>query len=145
MHINLKYLTRPEKCCANYSLGAMFLRTTKKVFVHPIALKGSVDFVSEPWNRLPLINATLKFNIIQLDVGIYVILQLRQAIEAMKTILSYSQEEWQRFQRMRLHANAEGKAVNRNALEELKYPCASFFLRHNKSLTREEFYQDDLR
>lgn len=146
LKINLKYLMRPEKCSAKYSLGAIYLRTSKKVFVHPVALKGSMDFVSEPWNRLPLINAIIKFNVIQIDLGIYVILQLRQALHDFQTILSYVREELLRFQRLHLQSsNTQIIATKGKRLKELKCPSMSSFIQNNKSFKREEFYQDDLR
>ncbi|KAM7361700.1 vacuolar protein sorting 13B isoform 2-T2 [Cochliomyia hominivorax] len=145
LKINLKYLTRPEKCSAKYSLGAVYLRTSKKVFIHPVALKGSMDFVSEPWNRLPLINAIVKFNVIQADLGIYVILQLRQAVHDFQTILSYVREELLRFQRLHLHSNVQNAVTKGKRLKALKCPRISSFIQNNKSFKREEFYQDDLR
>ncbi|XP_046806664.1 vacuolar protein sorting-associated protein 13B [Lucilia cuprina] len=145
LKINLKYLTRPEKCSAKYSLGALYLRTSKKVFVHPISLKGSMDFVTEPWNRLPLINAIIKFNVIQIDLGIYVILQLRQAVHDLNTILSYVREELLRFQRLHLHDQGENNEAKLKHLKPLKCPNVSTFIQNNKSFKREEFYQDDLR
>lgn len=146
LKLNLKYLMRPEKCSAKYSLGAVYLRTSKKVFIHPVALKGSMDFVSEPWNRLPLINAIVKFNVVQVDLGIYVILQLRQALHDFQTILSYVREELLRFQRLHLQSNGnQNISVKGQKLKVLKCPSVKSFIQNNKSFKREEFYQDDLR
>lgn len=142
--INLKFLTRPEKCSVKYSLAAVYVRTNRQIFVHPIALKGSVDFISELWNRLPLINVICKFNVIQVDLGISILKQLQQASLALATISSFVQTEWLRFQTLHLHRSNED-GVNRQRLRQMKYPTISSFIKTNKSLKREEFYQDDLR
>lgn len=145
LKLNLKYLSRPEKCSAKFSLASTYLRTNKKVFLHPVALKASIDFVSEPWNRLPLINAIVKFNVIQIDLGIYVILRLRQAVEDLKSIASCAQKELQRFQRLHLHDHQQDTSVALKQLVELKCPRKRSFIQNNKNFKREEFYQDDLR
>ncbi|TMW41129.1 hypothetical protein DOY81_013790, partial [Sarcophaga bullata] len=128
LKINLKYLSRPEKCSVKYSLGAVYFRTKNKIFLHPVSLNGSIDFISEPWHRLPLINAIVKFNVIQIDFGIYAILQLRHALRDIDIILTPT-----------------SGCCQSKRLMELKCPKLSSFIRNNKSLKREEFYQDDLR
>lgn len=145
LKVNLKYLTRPEKCSAKFSLAAVYLRTKKKIFVHPIALKGSIEFLSEPWNRLPLTNVIVKFNVIQVDVSINIIRELKQAAEGIQLIANFAQQEIHRFQLLHLHEDSERKSKNRNSLRQLKCPSMSSFIQNNKSLKREEFYQDDLR
>ena len=145
LKINLKYLSRPEKCAVKYSLGAVYFRTKNKIFLHPVALNGSIDFISEPWHRLPLINAIVKFNVIQIDFGIYAILQLRHALLDFDIILKYVREELLCFQQLHLHSSLHQDTVKSKRLMEFKCPKLSSFIRNNKSLKREEFYQDDLR
>lgn len=145
LKINLKYLSRPEKCSVKYSLGAVYFRTKNKIFLHPVAFHGSIDFISEPWHRLPLINAIVKFNVIQIDLGIYAILQLRHALRDCDIIMKYIREELLSFQQLHLHTPQHQDTVKSKSLMEHKYPKLSSFIQNNKSLKREEFYQDDLR
>ncbi|XP_061387162.1 intermembrane lipid transfer protein VPS13B [Musca vetustissima] len=144
LKINLKYLTRPEKCSIKYSLAAVYLRTNRKIFLHPMSLKGSIDFVSEPWNRLPLVNVICKFNVIQIELGVSILQQMQQALNDLSSIAGYAQKQLQQFQALNLHDDF-GYHVNRQILRQLKYPKVNSFVKSNKSLKREEFYQDDLR
>ncbi|XP_058985596.1 intermembrane lipid transfer protein VPS13B-like [Musca domestica] len=144
LKVNLKYLTRPEKCSVKYSLAAVYLRTNRKIFLHPMSLRGSIDFVSEPWNRLPLINVICKFNVIQIDLGVSILKQMQQALTDLSSIAAYAQKQLQHFQALNLHENY-GREINRQVLRQLKYPNINSFIKNNKSLKREEFYQDDLR
>ncbi|XP_073817283.1 vacuolar protein sorting 13B isoform X2 [Musca autumnalis] len=144
LKINIKYLTRPEKCSAKYSLAAVYLRTNRKIFLHPMSLKGSVDFVSEPWNRLPLINVICKFNVIQIDLSVSLLKQMQQSLNDLSSIAAYAQKQLLHFQALSLHADL-GRKVNRQVMRQLKCPSVNSFIKNSKSLKREEFYQDDLR
>ncbi|XP_059217881.1 intermembrane lipid transfer protein VPS13B isoform X1 [Stomoxys calcitrans] len=144
LKINVKYLTRPEKCSVKYALAASYLRTNRNIFIHPIALKGSLDFVSEPWNRLPLINVICKFNVIQIDVATFMLKQLQEASNDLSKVAAHAQAQWRKFQALHLHGNDESD-LNRRTLRQLRCPSVTSFIQNNKSLKREEFYQDDLR
>ncbi|XP_075147258.1 vacuolar protein sorting 13B isoform X1 [Haematobia irritans] len=144
LNFNVKYLTRPEKCSIKYSLAAIYLRTNSNIVVHPIAFRGSLDFVSEPWNRLPLMHVICKFNVLQIDVATCILKHLELAKNDLDAIATYAQEQWQHFQVLNLHDD-NGCYLNRQTLRRMKCPSVTNFVHNNKSLKREEFYQDDLR
>ncbi|KAL9894530.1 vacuolar protein sorting 13B [Glossina fuscipes fuscipes] len=143
LKLHLKYLTKPEKCSTKLLLGSIYLRTMRKIFMHPVSLKASLDLISEPWERSPLVSAAVKFNVIQMDIGIYTVLQLRSAVHAIQRIVDRTFSVWILFQRRRLLD--EPFDVSHGNLEPLKCPSLDSFISKRKSRKREEYYQDDLR
>ncbi|XP_028899829.2 intermembrane lipid transfer protein VPS13B isoform X2 [Zeugodacus cucurbitae] len=148
MHFSATFLQRPEKAVLKASVGSLHLQVGDRIFLHPVAIRSSVAFVSEPWFYLPLVSGTIKFDVIHLDVDVSVLKELQRMQQGLARLSVRLNEEWKTFLRNR-PPMGEPSEVSTDNLVPLKTPSFKEFLKSRnismKRLTREEFYQDDLR
>ncbi|XP_037953413.1 vacuolar protein sorting-associated protein 13B isoform X2 [Teleopsis dalmanni] len=146
---NTKFLNRPEKVTINLGIAAFHLEVNHYICLHPTTVRVSAEFLSEPWHNLPLIMATVKFNVLNADIGIKELLQLQEANLGYKRLMEFNRNAWQEFFLQRPSFGVGDMQPDRLIL--LKAPT----LKNNAHLRKYdncksdishgEFYQDDLR
>ncbi|XP_054747188.1 intermembrane lipid transfer protein VPS13B isoform X1 [Anastrepha obliqua] len=144
MHFNATFLQRPEKSVLKASVGAMHLQLSEKIFVHPIALRSTFTFVSEPWYYLPLVSGTLKVDVLQVDMDVSGLKELQRTQRGLERMSARANEQWKDFLRRR-PPMGEPAEMSADKLMPMKTPRSQGSNGSKEKLRREEFYQDDLR
>ncbi|XP_055848221.1 intermembrane lipid transfer protein VPS13B isoform X2 [Episyrphus balteatus] len=139
IRLSTRFLNRPEKMNIKGSMGGLYVESNKKIIIHPIGVKFNFDFVQESWNRLPMVTANMKFNVIQCDIGAETISNYSDVMKAYRAGMEASNSLWEDFLRRRCGNDIE---TNRERLQKVYLPEVE----HKKTAEpKEEFYQDDLR
>uniref|UniRef100_W8BHK3 Vacuolar protein sorting-associated protein 13B n=2 Tax=Ceratitis capitata TaxID=7213 RepID=W8BHK3_CERCA len=147
MHFNATFLQRPEKAVLKAAIGSMHLQIGERIFLHPVALRSTFAFVSEPWYDLPLVNGTIKLDVLHVDLDVNGLKKLQRIQLGLEKLSLRLNEEWKEF----LHNRppmGESAEMMAEKLVLLNTPSFKGHVSSNgskKKLTREEFYQDDLR
>ncbi|XP_069969328.1 intermembrane lipid transfer protein VPS13B isoform X2 [Bactrocera oleae] len=148
MHLSVTFLQRPEKAVLKASVGSLHLQVGEKIFLHPVAIRSSFTFVSEPWFYLPLVNGTVKFDVLHVDVDVSGLKELQRIQQGLERLSVRLNDEWTNFLRNRPPMGEPTEVLVDNMVQ-LKPPSFKEFLKSRnvsmKRLSREEFYQDDLR
>uniref|UniRef100_A0A034VE87 Vacuolar protein sorting-associated protein 13B n=1 Tax=Bactrocera dorsalis TaxID=27457 RepID=A0A034VE87_BACDO len=148
MHFSATFLQRPEKAVLKASVGSLHLQVGERIFLHPVAIRSSFTFVSEPWFYLPLVSGTMKFDVLHLDVDVSGLKELQRIQQGLERLTVRLNDEWTNYLRNRPPMGAPSR-VSADNLEPLPPPSFKEFLNSRnismKRLSREEFYQDDLR
>uniref|UniRef100_A0A0K8W1C6 Vacuolar protein sorting-associated protein 13B n=1 Tax=Bactrocera latifrons TaxID=174628 RepID=A0A0K8W1C6_BACLA len=148
MHLSATFLQRPEKAVLKASVGSLHLQVGEKIFLHPVAIRSSLTFVSEPWFYLPLVSGTMKFDVLHVDVDVSGLKELQRIQQGLERLSVRLNDEWTNFLRNRPPMGAPSR-VSADSLVPLPPPSFKEFLKSRnismKRLSREEFYQDDLR
>ncbi|XP_036346047.1 LOW QUALITY PROTEIN: vacuolar protein sorting-associated protein 13B-like [Rhagoletis pomonella] len=148
-HFNATFLQRPEKSILKASFGAVHVQVGERIFIHPISLRTTFTFVSEPWYYLPLVSGAVKLDVVHLDVDMSGIKELQRTQRGLDRMAADVNEQWLSFLSNRppmgkpTEVSAEKLVPMKISIKNL--PELKNANKNKEKLTREEFYQDDLR